>query len=74
MLFPALQDFLSPAKAVPIKFNYYDDHTTLSITGEQRWRMLTSPHALTLMRAWAIQRQPANTSVEVDQENFIGPR
>lgn len=56
---PTFNNFLSPANLSNWHFGYYDTEK-LSVTGAKRWQMLLSPHASTLLRAWALQRLPAN--------------
>lgn len=50
-----LGKFLSPANIINWRFNY-NGTEELSITGTKRWQMLQSPHALTLLKAYAVQR------------------
>lgn len=52
---PPFRQFLSPVNLTTFKFGYYDTEE-LSITGAKRWQMLLSPHAPTLLRAWALQQ------------------
>lgn len=52
---PTFEKFLSPANLINFRFNYYDNEE-LTLTADKRWRMLESPHARTLLLAWALQR------------------
>lgn len=62
---PSLWMFLSPAGCS--NFHPNRDTEELSITGAKRWRMLESPHARTLLLAWALQNfSPENDNGEQD--------
>jgi hypothetical protein len=50
---PRFTNFLSPVGWSHFYSN--NDTEELSITGAKRWRMLESPHARTLLLAWALQ-------------------
>lgn len=58
---PLFKNFLSPANLNNFNLSYHDTEI-LSITGTKRWKLLESPHALTLLRAYALQHLPANES------------
>lgn len=45
-----------PSEVLRRNVSRFDDTIELSITGAQRWAMLKSPHAQTLIRIYALQR------------------
>lgn len=49
---PNFEDFLSPAHYS----NFNMDYIELSITGTKRYETLLSPHAITMINLYAIQR------------------
>jgi hypothetical protein len=55
-IMPSFYDFLSPAhySSCPDPHRQYIQ-IELSITGQRRYNMLHSPHALTLLKVYAIQ-------------------
>lgn len=56
----ALDKFLSPIGLSKFNFDYFDQTVALSVTGRERWQMLSSPHARALLQAWAIKRLTHN--------------
>jgi len=53
---PSFHEFLSPAHTT----NFNQDWISLSMTGTQRYKMLQSPHVVTLLAIYAAQRFDTN--------------
>lgn len=80
-LCPTFCRFLSPANWSMIDrgtwlYKAYVDGGTLelSITGAQRWAMMKSPHAATLIRMYALQRLPHELKETEHAGNSPSPR